>query len=443
MMNYSINETHDPSLLSWVESANAPDIDFPIQNLPFGVFKRHGRDEPARVGVAIGDEILDVTACRWAGLFAGKAERAAIACAADSLNGLMSLGPDCWSALRLQTSRLLRSDCPGLRGKPEVARSLTVPLAAAEMLVPASIGDYTDFYASIYHASNVGSMLRPDNPLLPNYKWVPIGYHGRASSIVVSGSGIRRPTGQLSEGQGAPAFAPSGQLDYELEVGFLVGQGNRLGRPIPIEEAGMHLFGMCLVNDWSARDVQRWEYQPLGPFLSKSFGTTISPWVVTMEAMEPYRCAAFRRPEGDPEPLPYLYWPQDAAAGGFDLHLEVSISSVRMRRAEIDPICLVRSNLKEMYWTAAQLVTHHASNGCSLRSGDLLASGTVSGPDQQSVGSLLELTRRGAQPVILPGGESRTFLGDGDEVIFRGSCERPGFSRIGYGDCRGTILPAV
>ena len=356
----------------------------------------------------------------------------------------MSLGREHWTQLRLRASRLLRAECPELTGRPELARSLLVPMAEAEMSLPASIGDYTDFYASIYHAANVGSMFRPDNPLLPNYKWVPIAYHGRSSSIGISGSDIRRPVGQVQDGQTArPGFAPSRMLDYELEVGFFIGHGNALGHPIPIEHAGEHIFGLCLVNDWSARDVQRWEYQPLGPFLSKSFATSISPWIVTMEALEPFRTSAFRRPEGDPEPLPYLSSRSDAERGGFDLCLEAFISSRKMREEGIEPLRLSRSNFMDMYWTAAQMVAHHTSNGCNLRTGDLLASGTVSGPRKESLGCLLEVTQRGSQPVALSGGESRTFLQDGDEVILRGYCERPGFARIGFGECRGVVFPAL
>ena len=443
-MSSSINETHDPGLRSWVESAHSPGTDFPIQNLPFGVFRRRNGVEPACVGIAIGNHIFDLTACRHAGFFEGAAERAAAACAADSLNALTSLGREYWAALRLRVSRLLRRDCPELAGKPGLARSLLIPMEDAEMLLPALIGDYTDFYASIYHASKVGKIFRPDNPLLPNYKWVPIGYHGRASSILASGSAIRRPAGQIYDGQSErPGFAPSRLLDYELEAGFLVGDGNLLGCPIPIDEAGKHIFGLCLVNDWSARDIQRWEYQPLGPFLSKSFATSISPWIVTMEALEPYRTTAFKRPESDPEPLPYLFSRSDAERGGFDLCLEVFLSSRRMREEGIEPVWLSRSNLKDLYWTAAQMVAHHTSNGCNLHSCDLLASGTVSGPGKESAGCLLELTLNGTQPVALPDGESRTFLQDGDEVIFRGYCERPGYARIGFGECRGTVLPAV
>jgi fumarylacetoacetase len=314
------------------------------------------------------------------------------------------------------------------------------------MLLPASVGDYTDFYASIFHATNVGKLFRPDNPLLPNYKYIPIGYHGRASSLVATGTAIRRPCGQTRDGDAepsdAPKFGPTLALDYELEVGFFVSAGNRLGETIPIGEAEEHIFGICLVNDWSARDIQAWEYQPLGPFLGKSFATSLSPWVVTMEALAPFRTAAFARAEGDPAPLPYLFGESDQEQGGLDLWLEVSLLSVRMRESGIAPLVLGRSNYRDMYWTMAQMLTHHASNGCNLRSGDLLASGTVSGADKTARGCLLELTSRGKDPVLLPTGEQRKFLEDGDEIILRGFCERDGFRRIGLGSCGGAILPA-
>lgn len=314
------------------------------------------------------------------------------------------------------------------------------------MLLPAAVGDYTDFYASIFHATNVGKVFRPDNPLLPNYKYIPIGYHGRASSLVATGTPVRRPFGQTRDGEGnpgnAPKFGPTKALDYEVELGFFVGVGNLLGETIPIGEAEEHIFGICLVNDWSARDIQAWEYQPLGPFLGKSFATSLSPWVVTMEALAPFRTAAFARAEGDPAPLPYLFSQGDREQGGLDLWLEVSLLSVRMREAGMAPVVLGRSNFRDMYWTMAQMLTHHASNGCNLRAGDLLASGTVSGADQTARGCLLELTSRGKDPVTLPTGEQRKFLEDGDEIILRGFCERDGFRRIGLGTCRGTILPA-
>jgi len=345
----------------------------------------------------------------------------------------MSLGRGHWALLRQRIVELLHAGSP----HRDAVKPHLVPMHEAVMVTPASIGDYTDFYASVHHATNVGRLFRPDNPLLPNYKYVPIGYHGRASSIVVSGAGVRRPGGQ-SKGAAAeePVFGPSRALDYELEVGFFVGPGNALGQPIPIAEAESHLFGLCLLNDWSARDIQSWEYQPLGPFLAKSFATTISPWIVTMEALAPFRSPAFQRPDGDPAPLPYLNWPDDRQHGGIDLTLEVYI---RTRRME-SPVRLSRSNLKDLYWTPAQLLTHHASNGCNLQPGDLLASGTVSGPQPEARGCLLELTQRGAHPISLPGGETRKFLEDGDEVILRGYCEREGCVRIGFGECRGRIV---
>lgn len=430
-----MNATHDPNLRSWVESANAPDSDFPIQNLPFGVFRRHASDTP-RIGVAIGDMILDIPAARAAGLFSDVAEEAAEACTGQTLNRLLSMGKQHWSALRQRLGELL-SDTT-LRGKVE--RCL-VAMSEAEMLLPVEIGDYSDFYASIHHATNVGSMFRPDNPLLPNYKYVPIGYHGRASSVVISGTPVRRPVGQTkADADPAPTFGPCNQLDYELEVGCIVGPGNSLGSPIPITHAEDHIFGLCLVNDWSARDIQRWEYQPLGPFLSKSFATTISPWIVTLEALEPYRCPAYARPPGDPPPLAYLDSAANVMHGGFDLTLEVWLASRRMREQRMAPLMVSRGKFCDMYWTFAQMVTHHASNGCNLRPGDLLASGTVSGPTKESRGCLLERTWRGTEPLELPTGETRKFLEDGDEVIFRGYCHSRTHRRIGFGECRGIIM---
>lgn len=439
-MTYTINETHDPALQSWVESANDPHSDFPIQNLPFGVFRRRGSVEQPRVGVAIGDQIVDVGACVQHDLIDQAALPAARACQASTLNGLMAFGRPHWSALRRALSTLLRGD----QYDGRTATQLLVPMSEAELLLPAAIGDYTDFYASIFHATNVGSMFRPDNPLLPNYKHVPIGYHGRASSVVVSGTPITRPSGQTrAPNADQPSFGPSKLLDYELEVGWFVGPGNRLGEPITIDQAADQIFGLCLVNDWSARDVQTWEYQPLGPFLAKSFATTISPWVVTTEALAPFRGAAFRRSDGDPTPLPYLMSAADQVAGGIDLQLAVELSSDQMRQEGLAPLQLSASRFTDMYWTIAQMLTHHASNGCNLRPGDLLASGTVSGSDEAARGCLLERTWRGAEPIALPTGETRTFLQDGDEVVLRGWCERQGAARIGFGACRGVVLPAV
>jgi len=442
-MTYTIDETHDPNLRSWVESANDPNTDFPIQNLPIGLFNRNDNGSKLRIGMAIGDQILDLFECCMAGLL----NKYSISYYySGNLNLLMRLDRLVGVTLRRQAMELLREDNTTIqdyqKAHPYEYRFL-VPMSETEMLLPFSIGDYTDFYASVYHATNIGKMFRPDQPLMPNYKWVPIGYHGRASSIVVSGTPIRRPVGQTKDDNAeAPAFGPSKVLDYELEVGFFVGQGNEQGRPIKISEAEDHIFGLCLVNDWSARDIQRWEYQPLGPFLSKSFATTISPWIVTMEALAPFRAPAFERPEGDPEPLPYLDSPENRERGGFDIKLEVLISTGQMREKGVAPHRLSASNTRDLYWTFAQMLTHHMSNGCNLQPGDLIASGTVSGATKESLGCLIELSQRGAEPINLPTGEARRFLQDGDEVIFRGYCEREGFRRIGFGECRGIVAPA-
>ncbi|MFI5102569.1 MAG: fumarylacetoacetase [Terriglobales bacterium] len=436
-----LDETHDSKAQSWVESANVAGSDFPIQNLPLGVFRRRNAGAEARVGVAIGDHILDVAGLRSEGLLAEESVRLAPnACASDSLNPLMALGAGPRRALRRHLHAILRQDAPA-SDRQAASRHFVAP-SDVDMLLPAVVGDYTDFYASIFHATNVGKLFRPDNPLLPNYKYIPIGYHGRASSLVPAGTPVRRPSGQTRDGDADPKFGPTKALDYELELGFFVGAGNSLGETIPIGEAEEHIFGICLVNDWSARDIQAWEYQPLGPFLAKSFATSLSPWVVTMEALAPFRTPAFARAEGDPAPLPYLLDQNDQEHGGLDLWLEVSLLSVQMREAGIGPVVLGRSNFRDMYWTMAQMLAHHASNGCNLRAGDLLASGTVSGADKTARGCLLELTARGKDPVTLPTEEQRKFLEDGDEIILRGFCERDGFRRIGLGSCRGTILPA-
>ena len=436
----SINDTHDPHLRSWVDSANTPGADFPIQNLPFGVFHRALTPEPPRVGVAIGDMVLDLRRCHRAGLFENDLAPAGEACTESSLNRLMAMGPHAWASLRRRISELLRED--RRRSWQKATEPCLVPIAEAVMVLPAAIGDYTDFYASIFHATNVGSMFRPDEPLLPNYKYVPIGYHGRASSVVSSGTPVRRPAGQSKpESALEPVVRPSRGLDYELEVGFFVGPGNAIGSPVPAHEAELHMFGACLLNDWSARDIQAWEYQPLGPFLAKSFSTSISPWIVTLDALEPFRVPAFIRPAGDPDPLPYLDTARNREHGAFDVRLEVAISSEQMRSAGIAPFVLSRNSLRHLYWTPAQLLTHHTSNGCNLRPGDLLATGTVSGPTRESRGCLLELAWRGTQPITLPTGETRSFLGDGDEVILRGWCEKEGWVRIGFGECRGMITP--
>jgi fumarylacetoacetase len=435
-----VNETHDPSLTSWIESANSPDTDFPIQNLPFGVFSRRGESE-RRVGVAIGDKIVDIGESLSANLWSGEARDVARWCDRPTLNELMQAPKDSLSRFRARLSELL-AGTPGDEGAINpLPPGALVQMSDVRMHPPAEIGDYTDFYASIYHATNVGKLFRPDSPLLPNYKYVPIGYHGRASSIVLSGSDVTRPSGQsLPQDATTPVFGPSQMLDYEAEIGFFVGKGNELGKPVGIEEAEEHLFGVCLVNDWSARDIQSWEYQPLGPFLSKNFATSISPWVVTWEALEPYRVPAFFRPPGDPAPLPYLLSERDRSEGGIDLIIEVYIRSMMMREGHLRPSRLSAASLADMYWTPAQMLTHHASNGCNLRPGDLFASGTVSGPEAGSQGCMLELTRRGAQPIVLPTGEERKFLHDGDEIIMRGHLQREGAARIGLGECSGLIV---
>ena len=428
-----MNETHDPKAKSWVTSANQPGCDFPVQNLPFGVFRRKN-DEGGGIGVAIGDQIFDVGA--WV-RDQGKSSAAFSLLTESCLNPFLSAGPAAWSAARKALFYLLRDDAPQ---REMVARYLDA-MSNVEMRMPVRIGDYTDFYASIFHATNVGSMFRPDNPLLPNYKWVPIGYHGRASSIVISGTPVRRPSGQRKPPTAEmPSFGPSAQLDYELEVGAIIGEGNMQGAPIPLRDAEKHIFGLCLSNDWSARDIQAWEYQPLGPFLAKNFSTSISPWLVTLEALEPYRTQAFVRAAGDPAPLPYLFEEVDQQHGGFDLSLDVYVCTTQMRENKIAPFRLSRGRFRDIYWTLAQLVAHHTSNGCNLQSGDLIASGTVSGNTREARGCLLELTWRGAEPISLPTGETRKFLEDGDEVIFRGYAEREGFARIGFGECRGRIV---
>lgn len=433
--------THDLQLRSWVASAQAAGADFTIQNLPLGVFRARSGPGVARIGVAIGDRVVDLTHARDAGYLDGLRAELVDALGGTALNAVFGLGRATQSALRARVSAMLRDDTPeGARARADEA--LTLAMADAEMLVPCEVGDYTDFYASIDHATNVGSMFRPDNPLLPNYRHVPIGYHGRASSIVVSGTPVRRPSGQTAaQPQGPPEFGASRRLDYELEVGAFIGMGNALGAPIPLDEAEAHLAGLVLVNDWSARDVQTWEYQPLGPFLAKNFATSISPWVVTMDALAPYRVPARARDAADPAVLPYLTGDHDARHGGFAITLEAWIRTARMREEGAEAVRLSRGSFERMYWTMAQMLTHHASNGCNLRAGDLIASGTVSGPDKDSRGCLLELSWKGTEPIALPNGEQRTFLADGDEVVIKGWCERPGVARIGMGECRGVVVP--
>jgi len=442
---YEINATHDPNLKSWVESANNPETDFPIQNLPFCFFYHPKMRVWHQVGVAIGDQILDLDGINNLGLFSRLTSDHANVMLGNSIpleTFFHRATLDERLELRNFLAHYLAEDLDD-----EIRETIEPHLYAigdCQFFLPVErIRDYTDFYCSIYHATNVGSMFRPDNPLLPNYKYVPIGYHGRASSIVISGTDIKRPHGQnRSDAERPPVFIPCKNLDYEMELGFFVGQGNEMGTPIPIGQAEKHIFGMCLVNDWSARDIQAWEYQPLGPFLAKNFATTISPFVVTMEALAPFRTKAFERDPDDPKPLDYLADEQNEEFGGLDINLEVYIQTEKMRNENIEPHLLSRSNTKDLYWTVGQMLTHHASNGCNLQTGDLIATGTVSGKEKSERGSMLELSWRGTEPIDLPDGETRRFLEDGDEVIMKGFCEREGFRRVGFGECRGRILPA-
>ena len=434
----SLDFTHDASLNSWVASANSPDCDFPIQNLPLGVFRRAASQEAFRPGVAIGEQIVDLLAARAAGVLPADVAATLNGCERGELNAFMAQGRSARVALRQALSQALREGS----SQQAALQPCLVPQAAAEYAVPCRIGDYTDFYTGIHHATSVGKLFRPDQPLMPNYKWVPIGYHGRSSSIGVSGQLFARPKSQTKgPNDEAPALRPSQRLDYELELGVFVGQGNALGEPIAIAQAEEHAFGLVLLNDWSARDVQAWEYQPLGPFLAKNFASTISPWIVTMEALAPFR-APFMRPAGDPQPLPYLDSDSNRQQGGLDVELEVLIETQAMRDAGLAPERLSQSSYRDAYWTVAQMLAHHTVNGCNLQPGDLLGSGTQSGPRPEQAGSLLEFTSGGKNALTLANGESRTFLQDGDAIILRGHCVRSGFRRIGFGDCRGQVLAA-
>jgi len=432
-----INETHDVNLTSWVTSANT-NSDFPIQNLPFGIFKRKEKNEAFRAGVAIGDHVLDLAAVANSNVFSGSVQTALQAASQSTLNALMDLGAHTNSELRLALSQALRSNST-------LQSALTPALISqqdVELGMPCQIGDYTDFYTSIYHATAIGKLFRPDNPLLPNYKWIPIGYHGRSSTIGISGQQFHRPVGQTKAPDATePSFGPCKRLDYELEMGLFVGKSTQMGELINIENAEQHLFGVCIFNDWSARDIQAWEYQPLGPFLAKSFASTISPWIVTMEALAPFR-SHFTRPETDPQPLPHLTSEQNNEYGGLDIDLSCFIQTPTMRDGKQPMAQLSKSNFKYSYWTPAQLITHHASNGCAMRSGDLLGSGTQSGPTFEEAGSLLELSKGGQSPVTLPNGEKRTFLEDGDSIIMRASCSKQGAVKIGFGEVVATVLPA-
>jgi fumarylacetoacetase len=425
-----IDETHDLARRSWVESANSH-ADFPIQNLPLGIFSPPVGH--ARPGVAIGDLILDL-----GGIGTLLPDRAAQMLTRTTLNGLMGLPAADRVALRRRLSALLSDE-----RHRSLVEPVLYPASDCVLHLPATIGDYTDFYVGIHHATNVGALFRPDNPLLPNYKYVPIGYHGRASSVRPSGVPVVRPNGQRKRPEDAePSYGPSRRLDYELELGIWVGEGNALGQPIPIDRAYDHIAGFCLLNDWSARDIQAWEYQPLGPFLAKNFHTTISPWVVTAEALEPFRVAQPPRAEGDPAPLPYLFDTADQQRGAYALELEVRLSSARMREQRLAPVTISRGSSTAMYWTMAQIMAHHASNGCNLQPGDLIGTGTISGAEQGSFGSLLEISEGGRKPVSLPSGEARTFLEDGDEVMLHAAARADGFAPIGFGPCSAVILPA-
>jgi fumarylacetoacetase len=434
-----LDATHDPNIRSWLSAANSSDCAFPIQNLPFGVFRRAHSAEVFRGGVALGDQIVDLAAAAEANLFPAEAAEGIRAASLPSLNTLMQLGPHVWGALRRALFDALAQGSP-LEG---ALRKCLVPQSDATFSLPAQIGDYTDFYISIHHATAIGRQFRPDNPLLPNYKWLPIGYHGRSSSIGVSGQSFPRPQGQRAGigTTGSPTVGPSSRLDYELEMGIFIGTGNPIGTSIPLADAENHIFGLCLLNDWSARDLQGWEYQPLGPFLSKNFATTISPWVVTLQALAPFR-VPFSRPEADPKPLPYLDSEWNRRAGAIDVRLEALIQTEKMRHRNEPPQRISETSFRHAYWTIAQLVAHHTVNGCNLRAGDLFGSGTQSGPTPAEAGSLVELSKGGTQTLRVGRAEQRTFLEDGDTVIFRGWCRRPGMVSIGFGELQGHVLPA-
>jgi len=439
---YHTDETHDPARQSWVASANGAASDFPVQNLPFGRFRRAGHaQEPWRIGVAIGDQILDLRAAAQVPAWSDDVAQCLQPLAAGDLNAFMQLGVDARRALRRALFDALAIGGSAAQEHEAQLRDCLIAQIDAEYSVACRIGDYTDFYTGIHHATTVGRLLRPDHPLLPNYHWLPIGYHGRASSIVISGTTVRRPHGQTAGGHtDVPVFGPCQRLDFELELGFLMGTGNALGEPIPIAQAEDALFGVVLLNDWSARDIQAWEYQPLGPFLAKSFASTVSPWIVTMQALAPFRRPFVRDPQA-PQPLAYLDDAGNRAHGALDIQLEVHLQTAAMRAQQRAPARLAYGNAAQaMYWTPAQLVAHHTVNGCNLQAGDLLGSGTLSGPLPEQAGSLLELTAGGKDPITLPGGQTRTFLQDGDTVTLSASCESPRAQRIGFGACSGTVM---
>jgi fumarylacetoacetase len=439
-MTHSLDETHDAARRSFVETANGPDTDFPIQNLPLGVFSTKADPNP-RIGMAIGDRVFDLK--KASGANASFARPVTEALQDASLNHLFSLGHAALRDLRRKAAGLLDQGSSGNQIRRQ-ASELLAPVDDCTFYLPTKVANYTDFYAGIYHARAAGALLTPENPLPQNYKWVPIAYHGRASSVQVGRGSVRRPLGQrppAAAGE-APSFGACERLDFELEMGFYLGGGNRIGKPIPIAQASQEIVGFSLLNDWSARDIQRWEMFPLGPFLSKSFATSVSPWVVTADALAPFRVPVLPRPEGDPRPLPYLFDKTDQTDGGLDVHLQVYLSTAQMRSAHESPVEILTSNAKYLYWTPAQMVAHHTINGCNLQPGDLIGTGTISGPTRAELSSMLELTTAGERPVILPNRQQRSFLGDDDEVTFRGRCSRQGFVPIGFGSCIGRITAA-
>ncbi|MFT4925610.1 MAG: fumarylacetoacetase [Phenylobacterium sp.] len=432
------NKTHNPDLTSWVASANVANNDFPVQNLPFAIFRRANSNEAFRGGVAIGDQVVDLAALSQANVFTGDAATALGACSKPQLNDFMAMKPAVWSALRLALSDALATGSTLV----DAVTACLVAQADVEYDLPCHIGDYTDFYTSIHHATTVGSLFRPDNPLLPNYKWLPIGYHGRSSSIEVSGQQFHRPKGQTKPPTAeTPSFGPCKRLDYEMEVGIYIGGGNALGDAIDIDDADDHVFGLCLFNDWSARDMQAWEYQPLGPFLAKNFASTVSPWIITNEALVPFR-TSWSRDAADPQPMDYLGSANNSDLGSYDVELEVLLETAKMREENAAPAKLSQSNFHHSYWTVAQMVAHHTVNGCNLKPGDFLGSGTQSGPQAEEAGSMLELSNGGKKQIDLGNGETRAFLDDGDAVIMRGYCQKDGAKRIGFGEVSALVLPA-
>jgi fumarylacetoacetase len=436
----ALNHTHDAGARSWLASANAEGSDFPIQNLPYAVFRRAAGTESLRGGVAIGDQVVDLAALFATRLLNGPALDAARACVQPSLNDFFARGPAAWRALRHALFALLKDDAPP--ATVAVMRGCLVPQSAVTFALPARVGDYTDFYTSIDHAMNIGRLLKIDPPITPNFQWVPLAYHGRVSTVGVSGQTFHRPMGQArAPGAAAPLYGPCARLDYECELGIYIGRGNPQGEPIPLERAEEHIFGICLLNDWSARDIQFWELAPLGPFLGKNFATTVSPWIVTMEALAPYRLP-WVRPSDHPQPLPYLESTANRAGGAIDIRLEVWLESDQARREQSGPSRLSGTSFKHQYWSIAQMVAHHTMGGCSLNPGDLFGSGTISGPSDSEAGAMIELARGGQTPVKLATGEQRSFVEDGDAILLRGWCEKPGHARIGFGESRGTVLPA-